>query len=47
MKLPILKKLQEIGNTIKKDVYFEKKSGMPIRFKVPQVQIKWNINKSK
>lgn len=39
MKIPFLKKLEKIGDTIKEDCYIEEKTGMPNHFNVPNVKI--------
>ena len=41
-KMPLsIRKLEKMGNTIGQDVKIEKKAGMPSKFKVPRVKIKW------
>ena len=38
----LIKKLKQIGELdIKEDVMIEKRTGMPSKFKVPNVKIKW------
>jgi len=38
----LIKKLKQIGEIdLKEDVIIEKKTGMPSKFKVPNVKIKW------
>jgi hypothetical protein len=36
-----IKKLEQIGRLINFVVYIEKKSGLPAKFKIPRVKIKW------
>ena len=46
MKIPILNKLQKIGNLDGKIAKMEVKSGLPKKFKVPKVNIKWQMKKN-
>ena len=38
-------KLERMGNTINKECKIEVKAGLPKKFKVPKINIKWQINK--